>query len=429
MANLPNRAQYGNLACLWGVFKSRFTKAGNTLAPSKLKHSDSYDINAVDICPGRQTFPSHLAEEIGRTHYCPFLESRTDARVCQWVHSEKHDPQKSKPIGQAAIILDILGLCDLIVTGKGRFKQIKWTEDAEIVSHYSWGSEELNTYFIKRIGSYGPIIAIAFYLSRFSNTIFRNNELYDKLSLNPTNESVQTVCKNNTQTTIQIWDGNTSDDAVTRSTASLLSLSASLGIVKPDDYPSSYNLTPSDYSNWLIQRAKDDIKSFPTKWIIQRPKVNEFISNNPIVQKGISYDNFIPKATDRNNGNRCVCCDDSNILNNARTQFGYKTKNRKLLLIGALIKAYKNNLNVNLERLAQVSLLDSDFYISPTTQYNTLLNIERLNVSLFGCLNILEKNQLKPIVNCSIYAFGPIPLIIQNKIDQLLLEPGIFEGR
>lgn len=428
MANIPNRAEYGNLACLWGVFKSRFTTAGDTLELSKLKHSESFDINAVDICPGRQPFPLHVVEAIGRTHYCPFLESRTDPRICQWVHSEEHDPQKSKPVGQTAIMLDILGLCDLITTESGRIRQIKWTNDAETVSHYSWGSRKLNTYFINRIKSYGPIIAVAFYLSKFSSLVFSNNALYDKLKIAPTNEPVQTVCNNGTRTIIQVWDGNTSNDAVIRSTASLLSLSASIGIIKPHDYPSSHSLTPSSYSNWLIQRAKNNLKTFPRKWVIKSQKINDFFSNSSIVHKGISYDNFIPKATDRNRGNRCQCCND-NVLNNARTQFGYKSKNRKLLLIEALTKAYESNSKVNLKRLAQVSLSDDDFYISQTTQYQTLLNIEIFNVALFGCLSILENNLLKPIVNCSVNAFNPIPSRLRHRVNELLSEPDIFVER
>ena len=368
MANIPNRAEYGNLSCMWGVFKSRFNGYGNTIDIAKLKYSKSFKINSVDICPGRLEFPSQIAEEVGRKYYCPFLESRSDARVCQWVHSEDHDPQKSKPVGQTAIMLDAMGLADLITTNGGISRKIKWTQEAIRVFSYSWGSKDLDDYLVSMINGYGPIIAMVNELYELGKDSFRPSDLYGAMKIIPSGELVNTSCSNGTNTPVQFWDGNTSDDAVVRSTASLLSLAASAGFVKPYDYPESENLIPSAYSNWINNRAKNSLNSFPRSWKIEKERVSMFMyTSKKYIKKGISYNNFIPKSTDRNTGNKCVCCSE-NVVNNARKQYGSISKNRKLLLIRALEKAFQSKQKLDLRRLSQISLYDNEFFISSDSQ-------------------------------------------------------------
>lgn len=425
MANIPNRAEYGNLSCLWGVFKSRYNGAGNIIEIAKLKHSASFNINSVDVCPGKVEFPLGIAEAVGRRYFCPFLDSRTDARVCQWVHSDEHDPQKSKPVGQTAIMLEVMGLADLISTENGISRKLKWTQVAAQVNSYSWGSAELDDYLKNMITGYGPFFALMNYLRESSTVSFRPSDLYGVLQIVPSGEPVNTICSQGTNTLIKFWDGNTSNDAVTRSTASILSLAASAGFVRPEDYPKSEKLTPSAYSRWINDRAKNSLSSFPRNWTLDREKLKQFMNATKVIKKGISYNNFIPKSTDRNTGNKCSCCEE-NVVNNARKQFGYKSKNRKLLLIRALEKAYQLTRKIDLRRLSDISLSDDDFYISPESQYETLLNTERHNVALYGCINREENGYIIPLIDCQINAFGPFPNGILNKIDNILTDPNLF---
>jgi len=421
MANLPNRTEYGHLACLWGVFKSRYTHAGDSIKLSDLKHSDSFPENAVDICAGRQPFPTHIARQIGRNYYCPFLQSRTDARMCQWVHAKNHDPQKSKPVGQTAIIMDILGLADLSTTKTGIVKKLSWTTDAELLSELElkWGDSDLNQYFEERILAFGPIVALIFYLSNIKKTTLKNSELYDKIKIIPTGEPVLVTCAKGTISCVSCWDGNISNDAAIRSTSCLLTLLATVGVVKPIGYPDSSDLNPTEYSKWIIERAKNNIKILPKQWEIEKPRVSNLISNGLTVKKGISYLNFIPKPTDRNIGNRCTCCNE-NVINNARRTYGTKSRNRKLLLIEALKKARKSNSMVDLKRLAEVSLQDEDFFLCKDTQYETLLNIERINIALYGFPNTINGQFLMPISDCSKDAFDGVPADLMHKTMHLL---------
>jgi hypothetical protein len=425
MSNIPNRAEYGNLSCMWGVFKSRFNGYGNTIDIAKLKYSKSYKINSVDICPGRLEFPNQIAEEVGRKYYCPFLESRSDSRVCQWVHSEDYDPQKSKPVGQTAIMLDAMGLVDLITTEGGISKKIKWTQEASRVFNYSWGSKVLDDYLVSMITGFGPIIALIYEISVLGKDSFRPNDLYGALKIIPSGELVNTSCSNGTNTIVQFWDGNTSDDAVVRTTASLLSLAASAGFVRPHGYSEFDKLTPSTYSNWINNRAKNSLNSFPRSWKIEKERIDRFMYSSKNIKKGVSYNNFIPKPTDRNTGNKCSCCGE-NVVNNSRIEYGPISKNRKLLLIRALEKAFLLKRKLDIRKLAQTSLGDNEFFISPESQYETLLNIERHNVSLYGCINKEEDGHLIPLINCSINAFGPFPNRILVKVDRMLEDSNIF---
>ena len=267
MANIINRSQYGNMSCMFACFK------GGEITPKDLKYSNKYEINPVDICTGHLQFRPRMAEITKRTYYCPYLNQSTDERICEWVHSEYHDPQKSKPVGQTAIILEIMGLANNILNNSGRIKRIRWTKTAEKIFNYNWGDENLTSFIKGRILSYGPIIHLLNIIKQFPNEEFKTNDIHYYLEIKPSNEEVEINCKNGEVHQIDIWDGNTSSDAVVRSTASLLSLLAQTGYIIPTDDSISSELNPYTYASWLNKRAHNGKTSFPSKWKIQKENI------------------------------------------------------------------------------------------------------------------------------------------------------------
>ena len=358
---------------------------------------------------------------MGREFYCPYLQSRTDKRVCEWVHAEDHDTQKSKPIGQASLMMEIMGITkNNLNESNGRLIDIEWTNKAKELSSYEWGDARLNQYFLKQILGYGPIIALINILNNYTKKEFNRNELYPYLIIQPTNDPVNFTCDCGKSNTLNIWDGNTSYDAVTRSTATLLTLLAQTGAAAPKKLKDMDILKPIEYSNWLMECAKKGEKSFPAKWVIQKNIIKIYCEKKIELINGISYVHFIPKATDRNKQNKCSSCD-LNLLNKARIKFGSISQNRKLLLIAALKKALEKNKKVDLEKLTNISLHDPAFYINKDTQLDILLNVERFNISLYGCYNELEDHfYLKPKVKFNLEMFKPYPSEILSKINILL---------
>jgi len=341
MTNIPNRSQYGNLSCLFAVFKSRFTKVNDTLKAKDLKYSKRYKSNAVDICYGHKRFPEALIKRIGREYYCPFLKSRTDKRVCEWVHAENHDTQKSKPVGQTALMLELFNLTrNNYNENTGVLIDMKWTAKADEIFNYKWGDQELNEYFLHHLLGYGPIINLINILNTYKKKEFNRNELYPFLIIQPTNDPIRVLCDCGESYELSIWDGNTSYDAVTRSTATLLSLLAQTGSIAPKKMKNLSILNPIDYSNWLTTSTQEGQTSFPAKWVIQKDVVKQYCNNKFNLHNGISYIHFIPKATDRNKQNKCEKCN-INFLNKARIKYSSISQNRKLLLIVALKMAYE----------------------------------------------------------------------------------------
>jgi len=462
MAKILNRSQYGNLSCLWGVFKANFTKVDDELRPNSLKVKSDFSNNPLDYCSGGEYFSDALSKKIEREKYCPFLEAKTDNRICQWVHSENHDPQKSKPVGQAAIALNIAGLVNLNTTANGRTQSIIWTENAEKFNKMEWPSKEASNYLVKQILGYGPILGLAYYLNNISSREIKTTDIKSELMVKPTNEVVPVNCDQGTTTQVKSWDGNTSSDASSRTTSALLSLGSSVGLVTPkgflesqleldkeenqtcfenfigndkepsetkekqDDIPKK--LLPFFLSEWLIQRAKKGKTNFPRTYYIEKEFVSELLQSDLQVKKGINFDNFVPAATDRNKGNKCECCDE-NVVNNARKEYGPISRNRKMLLIEGLRKASNLNKLLDLKKLAETSSKYSDFHIKKDNQLNVLINIERYNVIFYGFPNqLIDKNKLKPLVKADKGAFGEAPEGIKTKIEKILT-PDKFTSR
>jgi len=425
LGNILNRSQYGNLSCLWAIFKTRF-KENDVIKISDLKISDEYSINSIDICHGGQSFPTFISEEIGRNRYCPFLKNRADERICQWVNSTTSDTQKSKPVGQTAIALNICGLAKLNTTKEGRTKSLTWNSGLNEIHNLKWGDETVNEFLIRNILSYGPIIGLAYYLHKFEKKIITVDQIKNHLMVKPSNEIVNSKCSNGSITPVLAWDGNTSSDPSTRTASSLFSLASSIGLVKPIDFPEDTEINPYSYSNWLIERAKNGVMNFPKKFKIQIEKLESVFNDELIVKNGINYIHFIPKATDRNEGNICRCCK-KNVINNARKQYGEISRNRKFLLLESLRKAKQENKLVNLKELAEKSSEHNSFCINKETQYSTLLNIERFNIIFYGFPNtIIKEHYLKPLVNTSENSFGKPPYFVGKMIDDILAIPNIF---
>ncbi|MFW9889324.1 MAG: hypothetical protein ACFFER_14145 [Candidatus Thorarchaeota archaeon] len=434
MANIINRAQYGNLSCMWAVFQSRFTQAGDSRDISELKVSERFELNPPDICTGAEIafkekpFPKSVAIDLGRERYCPHLEARTDDRICQWVQAKGDDTQKSKAVGQAAISLEFLGLGNLNLTKSGRARSITWTKEAEEIHDMDWGDPNLESYIFDNLMSYGPLIGFAYYLMRLNKLESNRFDIRNEMMVLPSSETVPTKCDNGTITDVMIWDGNTSTDAATRTTTALFILGSSIGITTPTSFPRRVDQTPSSVSDWLNRRALDGKKSFPRKYRINQKKIHDLFDSIPIVRKGISYIHFIPKATDRNKGNRCLCCG-QNVVNNARKQFGPSSRNRKMLLLEALRIAGDEKKLVNLKELSKMSLGHKGFYTNKETQFDTLINIERENVIFYGSPNqIVDDYMLNPLVRTTTNTFGDIPRLVETKISQILNEDDVFCG-
>jgi len=421
MANVLNRSQYGNLSCLWGVFKANFSEVGDDLALSDLKVNNDQSNNPLEFCPGGEEFPESLSERLGRDRYCPFLKSRTDERICQWVHSKEHDPQKSKPVGQTAIALDIAGLAKLNTTKSGRTKSLTWLDNALKVNKMEWGSDELNEYFINNILGYGPILGLSYYLNERDTPKVKSSDIKSNLMIKPTNDIVEVMCENGTKTIVETWDGNTSPDASARTTSALLSLASSVGLVKPKGFSLNNDLlNPTNVSNWLNERAKNGKRTFPRTYYIENENVAKVLNGGIEVERGINYKNFIPKPSDRNKGNRCECCK-ANVINMARKDYGNISRNRKMLLIEGLRKAANNDSLLDLKILSDRSCDYDSFYFNEDSQYNTLLNIERLNIIFYGFPNtVIGGHKLKPLIKAKENAFGEPPAFVKIKIDEIL---------
>lgn len=427
MANVINRAQYGNLSCLWAIYKSRFTSAGDSIPISNLKVSSSYGRNPYNVCEGaslaarQNPLPKGIAKFLGRDEYCPFLESRTDGRACQWVHSsDVYDSQKSKPAGQAAIALEIVGLGEIEMTSSGRAQSLRWTHAAHNLSTLSWGSSKVDEYLAENALFYGPLLGLAFRLLENAQSSVSSSDVRQDMMIRPSGDVVETKCSNGTVTEVGIWDGNTSSDAASRTTSALLSLSASVGLTRPSGFPASCALEPSAVARWYNTRAVEGNTSFPRKYYVQIGFLDNLFRSKPLVKRGIHYIHFVPKPTDRNKGNRCSCCKE-NVVNNARSQYGEISMNRRYLLLQALGRASDKDSMLNLEKLAKESVRHDGFYFDTSDHLKTLLNVERENAVFYGFPNrVVDTYLLEPLVRAESGSFGNPPSAVQHTVDKIL---------
>ena len=426
MVNLLNRSQYGNLSCAWGVFQSRYTSVGDKFSLTDLKHSTGSRINSVDCCAGAKKFPPYLVESIGREYYCPFIQERLDPKVCQWVHSSDPggDSQKSKPAGQTAIILQILGLAVGDYTKAGRLNCLYWTEEANSVHSLAWGSEELEDFIRKRLQGYGPLTSIANFLMNNVNDTFQSREITQHLLIQSTNEPAIVDCCGKTHEFLH-WDSSSTDGA-TRSTPTLLGLLASIGVITPIDSNGPV-LNASDYSAYLLNRI-ESTTSLPRKWRIHRDELNHFFDDHHLIL-GIGFRHFVPLSTNRERGDTCENCQ-ANLLRKVRDENRTILRNRRLLLIRALEIADDKGGYVDLKKLSEHSIKFSDFSIDPSFQERILCTTTPRNVMLFGAINEVEGGfRCYPKTKFVLQDFDPhlecIPEILHT-LDQICTEPGVI---
>ncbi|RFT16370.1 MAG: hypothetical protein OP8BY_1548 [Candidatus Saccharicenans subterraneus] len=432
MANVPNRAIYGLLGCLKGIIDSRFTRIGDIIEINELKHDNQKNVNPIDVCPGGTPFHPLIAKQIGRNKFCPFLESPTDTRMCEWVHSVDNDPQKSKPIGQCAIILEALGLVTLDRTKFGNILKLKWEMDSLIIRDNSWGSEELDNFFINRLLEYGPVFYTALLaLQHSKDGIFYRSDLIPQMSFPLNNDliSFRCLCGNPINNFI-LPEGNTSFDAVSRQTTALLCLTASSGLIFPFDITYKINSDPrisdhypSYFYNWYLKNPK---RKCPEKWCVNIDNIKSILAKRPKIKRTISYPNLIPKSTDRNMTNRCSRCN-KNIVNLSKIFFGDKIRNRRYLLLESCRLAFDNSCAVSLTKLYEISSKYEDFYINKHTHLRALISDIQV-VNLCGLFVNIDHSNLKvtPLLGAEPDAFDPVPYKIRRQANEIILQKDIL---
>ena len=404
MANIPNRAVYGFLGCLKGVVDSRYVAANQELSLSELKHDDNKPKNAIDSCPGGVPFPAVVAQHLSRERHCHFLDSSTDSRMCEWVHSITNDPQKSKPVGQCAIILEGLGLVDLQRSSNGNIRKLKWNSNADNIVKNHWGSSKLDNFLCKQLLEYGPVLGTVFFGNAYSKkNLFSKSSITPHINFPITNETVSFKCYCGTRyDNFILPDGNTSSDAASRSTTTLLCLAASTGLIFPkdSDYYSQANnreITnhfPSYFYNWYISNSK---RKCPSNWIVNIERVNELLHSGEKYKfsRGISYSNLIPKSTDRNLTSKCSNCN-TNLVNYSKKIFGDQVINRRYLLLESLRVAYDHGKKLSLKQLSIASLRHNEFFINECSQLDALIiDIQVANLTGFWVLNKNHRDIVK----------------------------------
>lgn len=433
MANIPNRAGYGLLGCLKGVVDSRYISANQEQTLTELKHDDSKPKNAIDCCPGGVPFSAVVAQRLSRKKYCPFLDSSTDSRICQWVHSIMNDPQKSKPVGQCAIILEGLGLVDLDLSANGNIRKLKWNATADNILKNNWGSVKLDVFFSKKLLEYGPVLGIVFFGNAVSNkNVFSKSSITPYINFPLTNEKVSIKCKCKTiYDNLILPDGNTSRDAASRSTKTLLCLAASAGLVLPTnpDYISHSNISkianhfPSYFYNWYMSNPK---RKCPNNWIVNIERVNKLLHSGKSYKfsKGISYNNLIPKSTDRNKTSQCPQCK-TNLVNYSKKMFGDQVKNRRYLLLESLRVAYDQRKKLSLKQLSDISSRSKEFSINKSTHLKAL-TIDIQVADLTGFWVQREGNVLTPLIGADKKAFDPVPTKIAKAAMDIIKSPGVL---
>lgn len=346
--------------------------------------------------------------------------------MCQWVHSSDPggDSQKSKPAGQAAIILQILGLAVGGYSSAGRLKALYWTEEANSVHSLAWGSDELENYIGKRLRGYGPLASIANFLLSHHDDTFQSREITQQLLIESTNEQVKVHCCNNTHEFVH-WDSSSADGA-TRSTPTLLGLLASIGVIAPIDSNGPV-LNASDYSAYLLNRI-ESTTSLPREWRINRDELEDFFDGHRLIL-GIGFRHFVPLSTNRERSDTCENCG-ANLLRRVRDENRMKLLNRRLLLIRALEIANSKGGYVDLQKLSLHSVDYPSFFIDPSFQERILCTTTPRNIKLFGAINEVEEgNRCYPKTKFELENFDPrheyIPQIFDT-LDQICAKPDVI---
>jgi len=434
MANIPNRAIYGLLGCLKGIVDSRFYENGQPMSLSGLKHDTGRQVNSIDVCPGGKEFHPVIAKRLGRTRYCPFLDSNSDTRMCEWVHAVDHDPQKSKPIGQCAVILEGLGFAELIKTKTGKATGLTWTAKTKELTTKEWGSKDLDTFLTNCLLEYGPVLGVLFWGNFLATSgSFDRQSLVQYIKFPISNDSVDIKCDCGENYKLILPDGNTSSDAATRSTTALLSLAASAGLIYPSDEKYKSNMPeksssyfPSYFYSWQLENPS---RTSPRKWEVNNYKVKKITTAKHQIQRGLSYLNLVPKSTDRNATNRCEKCS-LNMVNLAKKKYGGIVANRRYLILESLRIAFKTGRAVSLKQIALESQKFPNYFVINKGHHLQSLETDLQIAQLSGLwLKCDDKNGDKifsPQIGATNNAFGPAPKEINHHIKTITQKTGVL---
>ena len=434
MANLPNRPQYGNISCIFAIFKSRYVKNG-IFTPGSLKFDGTHPSNAIDICPGSNPLHSVLGSKYTptRNYVCPHFKSTSGAllSVCQMVHSEKYDGQNSRPVGSAVIMLEALGLSQEVNLGEfPSRKNQKWTNFAYACSKFNWGDPVLTSLLQGKLSTYGPLIHLAMELKKRNNSSITRVLAKVIFTIVSSNDSVDVICPGGTKHSMSMNDGNTSADTPSRNTTTLMYLAMALGLVSTSTFSASGE--PTDIvgvSNWLNNNPK---MTAPKKFDVNMVRVNQLLSN-PTLSNAIYCKYFTTKGTHRNSGLACTCgCGSKNLYNNAKKKYDGISRQRKLLLCEALAQAKRRGKKLDLNTLSKLSETNQKFALKTSTHLNELTNVELHNVSLFGAIHSIDNNLITPEISIPANTFGHldskyIDAGIMTDINTILSAPGLFK--
>jgi hypothetical protein len=436
VANLPNRPQYGNISCIFAVFKSRFSPGG-TFTASSLKFDGTSRTNALNFCPGAVPLPPALgtAYTPTRTQRCPhFKNTGSSLRSgCQMVHSLSYDGQKGRPVGSTVVMLEALGLSEEVngAAYPTRGDQ-RWTTFATTCSAYNWGDAALTSLLENKLQTYGPILHLANELRKAGINQITRVQAKDVFELKNSTDIVQVTCTRGTSTATPMADGNTTPDTASRNTTTMMRLAMALGMVSTPRFDASgYTQDLVGVSQWLNDNTTMMASS---QYSVNLTRVNQIL-NNPTLEGAIHCKHFTTKGTHRNRGVGCACgCGTRNLMNTTKSVYDPISRQRKLLLCEALREAGVRGQRLDLNRLASLTNTNQKFSITPATHLNELMNVDLHNVSLYGAIHSYDdtSNLLTPLVNIPAGAFGTLDAAyidpaIMGDISSVLSDPNLFQ--
>ena len=422
MPNLPNRSNYGNLSCLYAVWKSRYNKKENFINIKDLKFDKRKSHNTIDYCTGAINFDNSLIEQrLNRKKYCPFVDDRNSEHVCNFVYSVDSDSQKSKPVGQAALMLAVFDFANLIYTNSGVNKSIIWNNENSKILNLNWGDKKLNEYLVTKILEFGPIVGL---IQQIKKNLNSNNE-FNKSVLSGflgfpnfiINQNVGSFCANKNcknKLVNYLIDIGSSNDSKIRSLKPLINLLAYTTVIKPLKAKDKIQNTIIDFDDWLFKEG--NYSSFPTKWYFDDKKLSElnFYRNNMRVIKTIEYRNLVQKKTHRNSEDRCNLCE-KNIINNFFNKYESVLKYRRLLLIKLFISSSLDNKNLNKKSILNF-FLKRNLFLSKS--YSDELDSELNFLNLIGIIFSENKNCYKTLNDISELNLGTIDSDIIKSINK-----------
>lgn len=433
MSNLPNRSNYGFLSCLFSLLKSRFDPSIKDFNLTYLKYDETKNKNTIDYCTGAKKFKNKIQSNfLKRQKYCPFVKDPTSRHVCNLVYSLQSDSQKSKATGTAALLLEILDVIKINYTETGKIKNINWTQNAHSISQLDWGNKELGSYFVKKILSFGPVLGLIYFAKNLSlkNGNFNRSQIKKFLGFPSVDEEIKgtELCNksncNNKKNKFLFPTGTTTSDSLTRTMKSLFFLTAATGIIRPKNVKLKVNPQLFEYpfliDDWYFNKWKK-LSEYPSEWVYEQKIFNNhFKKEPPKIKKIINYENLIQKSAHRNYTNKCVKCE-KNLINLFYKLKGQIIKNRRFLLLKAIVHGNLINKKLNIKELSKFTLGNKKFCLSKKNHFNSLIkDIDFANLcGFFAYLDnnlIISKNNLKEV------EFGNPKHEVINEIKQILSE-------